>query len=58
MRFEWLQDLFAVPDAAQALPRQIAKFAIGVCPGCRQLRTVASLRCTYCGSAALVTEDA
>ena len=36
----------------------IAKFALGVCPGCRGLRGVASLRCSHCGSAKPVTEDA
>jgi hypothetical protein len=36
----------------------ISKFALGVCPRCRGLRAVASLRCSHCGSARAVTEDA
>jgi LSD1 subclass zinc finger protein len=52
----WITDLFAAPAAAKA-PLQIGRFAIGVCPGCRQLRGVRSLRCDYCNNTALVTED-
>ena len=62
MRFKWLrafQDLFAAPSAPNDRPlRQIVRFDIGVCRGCRQMRSVASLRCTYCGSVAPVPADA
>jgi hypothetical protein len=57
MRFAWFADLFAAPSTAKE-PLQIGKFAIGICPGCRQLRGVRSLHCEYCGNTALVTEDA
>jgi hypothetical protein len=54
-----LERLFAAPPATQQRARlDIAKFALGVCPGCRGLRGVASLRCSHCGSAKPVTEDA
>ena len=62
MRFKWLnalQQLFAVPPATPERARlSISKFALGVCPGCRGLRGAASLRCSHCGSAKPVTEDA
>ncbi|HYR67385.1 MAG TPA: hypothetical protein VEP47_14695 [Reyranella sp.] len=62
MRFKWLaafQDLFAAPPTAHDRPlRQILRFDIGVCPGCRQMRSVASMRCAYCGSTAPVAADA
>jgi hypothetical protein len=62
MRFRWLnalQGLFAVPPATPARARlNITKFALGVCPGCRGLRGVASLRCSHCGSTKPVIEDA
>jgi hypothetical protein len=62
MRFRWfnaLQGLFAAPAATQEGSRlNISKFALGVCPGCRGLRGVASLRCSHCGSAKPVIEDA
>ena len=58
MRFAWLADLFAPPTTAKERPLQIARFGIGVCPGCRQLRGVANSSCGYCGNTALVTEDA
>jgi len=62
MRFKWLnalQRLFAAPPATQERARlSISKFTLGVCPGCRGLRGVASLRCSHCGSAKPVTEDA
>ena len=54
-----LERLFAAPSAMPQRTRlNIAKFALGVCPGCRGLRGVASLRCSHCGSAKPVTEDA
>jgi hypothetical protein len=62
MRFKWLnalEQLFAAPPATPDRARlSISKFALGVCPGCRGLRGVASLRCGHCGSAKPVTEDA
>ena len=53
----WFADLFAAPATAKA-PLQIGKFAIGVCPACRQLRGVQSLTCDYCANTEVVTEDA
>ncbi|MGZ5910355.1 MAG: hypothetical protein ACXWLB_10815 [Reyranella sp.] len=54
-----LERLFTAPPVTEQRPRlDIAKFALGVCPGCRGLRGVASLRCSHCGSAKPVTEDA
>jgi hypothetical protein len=62
MRFKWLdelQRLFAAPaEPTGRARRDITKFGIGVCPGCRGLRGTASLRCSHCGSAAPVTDDA
>jgi hypothetical protein len=62
MRFKWwnaLERLFAAPPATPDRARlSITKFALGVCPGCRGLRGVASVRCRHCGSAKPVTEDA
>jgi hypothetical protein len=62
MAFKWLDALRPMfSDAASGNDRplrQIMKFGIGVCPGCRRLRGVASPRCQACGSAAAVTEDA
>jgi hypothetical protein len=66
MRFKWLvkwlavlHDLFAAPPTPHGRPlRQILMFDIGVCRGCRQMRSVASMRCSYCGSTAPVVADA
>ncbi len=62
MRFKWLNALEQLFAAGPATPDRarlsISKFALGVCPGCRGLRGVASLRCSHCGSAKPVTEDA
>ena len=62
MRLEWLKVLehwFAAPAEPQDRARlDISKFALGVCPRCRGLRGVASLRCSHCGSVKPVTEDA
>ena len=59
MVFKWFEDLFAAPPTRYDRPlRDFSRFDIGVCPGCRQIRSVASLRCTTCGSAAPVTADA
>jgi hypothetical protein len=47
------------PAAASSPRVNVAKFGIGFCPGCQRLRSVASARCSYCGSAKPVTiEDA
>jgi hypothetical protein len=54
----WLRQLFALPAGAKDRPLQISKFGLGVCPGCRGLRSAASLRCSICDSTAAVTEDA
>jgi hypothetical protein len=54
--FRWL---FAAPDETrEQMPRDVARFGIGFCPGCKRLRGAASLRCEYCGNAAAVTPDA
>jgi hypothetical protein len=62
MRFNWLNELkrwFAAPAEPHDRARlNISKFALGVCPRCRGLRAVASLRCSHCGSAKPVAEDA
>jgi len=62
MRFKWLDALEQLFAAPPGMPRRarlsITKFALGVCPGCRGLRGVASLRCSHCGSVKPVTEDA
>jgi hypothetical protein len=59
MRFDWLKHWFAAPAEPQGRTRlNISKFVLGVCPRCRGLRAVASLRCSHCGSPAPVTEDA
>jgi hypothetical protein len=62
MRFKWVNALkhwFAAPAESQDRARlNISKFALGVCPRCRGLRGVGSLRCSHCGSAKPVTEDA
>ncbi len=62
MRLKWreaLQHLFAAAERPTSQrSREIANFGIGFCPGCKRLRGVSSLRCTYCGSAAPVTADA
>jgi hypothetical protein len=54
-----LQHLFAGPPATPERARlSLTKFTLGVCPGCRGLRGVASLRCSHCGSVKPVAEDA
>jgi hypothetical protein len=58
MRFKWLNDLFAEPTTPNDRPlRDLSRFDIGVCPGCRGLRTVASPRCDNCGSTRPVAAD-
>jgi hypothetical protein len=50
---DWLME-----PAAASLPRvNVAKFAIGFCPGCRRLRSVASPHCVYCCSRAPVKDE-
>lgn len=59
MRFKWLDDLFAEPAARNDRPlRDLSRFDMGVCPGCRGLRVTASPRCSHCGSTKPVTADA
>ncbi len=55
---ETLRDLFAAPVTESAPPLQLSRFDLGVCPGCRGLRAMASLACSHCGSEARVTADA
>lgn len=54
-----LTALFAAPAAptARRLP-SLTRYDLGVCPGCKGLRLVASPPCEHCGSAAPVTADA
>jgi hypothetical protein len=59
MRFKWFQGWFDAPTTATDRPlRDLSRFDMGVCPGCRSLRTVASARCSHCGSTKPVTADA
>jgi len=57
MLLTWFSSLFepshSAPDRVQ-----ISRFGIGFCPGCKRLRSAASLHCNDCGSTAPVTEDA
>jgi hypothetical protein len=55
---DWLRPLFAAPETPPRRPLTVGRFSLGVCPGCRGLRSVTSVRCDGCGSAAPVTEDA
>lgn len=59
MTLRWLKELFAdgTPLGRRSLG-EIGRFALGVCPGCRGLRAVASARCTLCRSDKRVIEDA
>jgi len=54
----WIASLFAVESPPARPPRDLSRFDLGVCPGCRGLRAVASLRCVHCDSAAAVVADA
>jgi hypothetical protein len=62
MKSRWrslLRSLFDTPDGATVrVARDISRFSIGFCPGCKRLRGVASLRCDYCGSSRPVLPDA
>jgi hypothetical protein len=53
-----LRDLFAAPVTESTPPLQLSRFDLGVCPGRRDLRAMASLACSHCGSEARVTADA
>jgi hypothetical protein len=54
-----VRSLFTAPDGATTRSaRDIDRFSIGFCPGCKRLRGVASLRCDYCGSTRPVAPDA
>jgi hypothetical protein len=50
--------LFEAETPSARPRRDLGKFDLGVCPGCRGLRAVASPQCTTCGSAAKVAADA
>ena len=55
----FLRSLFAPPAGAAARAvRDVARFGIGFCPGCKRLRGAASLACDYCGSTRPVEPDA
>ena len=47
-----------VVDSPRGSARDLSRFDMGVCPGCRGLRAVASPICQACGSARAVTADA
>lgn len=54
-----LRDLFAAPAISERSNRSRSdRFDLGVCPGCRGLRLMASPRCEHCGNTADVTVDA
>jgi len=57
----WWNDMLsylAAPAVPHGRARSLARFDMGVCPGCRGLRAVASPTCQTCGSMAAVTADA
>jgi len=58
MFLAWIGALFEAESPATRPPRDVSKFDVGVCPGCRGLRAVKSPQCTACGSAAPVSADA
>ena len=54
----FLRSLFAAPEgAAVGVARDINRFGIGFCPGCKRLRGAASRACEYCGSTQSVVPD-
>ena len=54
-----LRDLFATPPISEGSTRSRSnRFDLGVCPGCRGLRLMASPRCEHCGNTTSVTADA
>lgn len=50
--------LFEADNPSTHPRRDLGEFDLGVCPGCRGLRAVASPQCTACGSVAKVAADA
>jgi hypothetical protein len=56
MLLTWFSSLFE-PSRSTPDRLQISRFGIGFCPGCKRLRSSASLRCNDCGSTAPVPED-
>lgn len=48
----------AAPAEPHGRARDLARFDMGVCPGCRGLRAVSSPTCHSCGSLVAVTADA
>ncbi len=62
MPMKWravVRSLFTAPKGTSIRGvRDIARFGIGFCPGCKRLRGAASLRCDYCGSTRPVVPDA
>jgi hypothetical protein len=57
MRVAMLVNWLMQSAPAARPPRDIARFGIGFCPGCRRLRGVASVCCAYCGSLADVKAE-
>jgi hypothetical protein len=60
-RVNWLSDIvryLATSDTPSGRARDLARYDMGVCPGCRGLRAVASDACRTCGSVVAVTADA
>lgn len=51
-------DYLAATDAPHGGARDLTRFDMGVCPGCRGLRAVASATCQACGSVRPVAADA
>jgi len=58
MRLAWIANLFEAESPGTRPPHDFSKFDLGVCPGCRGLRAVASPRCGHCDSAAPAAADA
>ncbi len=59
MLLAWINALFDVTERTSARPlRDFSKIDLGVCPGCRGVRAVASVECSACGSVARVAADA
>jgi hypothetical protein len=53
-----LRSLFAPPQGtALRAVRDIGRFGIGFCPGCKRLRGAPSPRCEHCGSTRPVVPD-
>jgi hypothetical protein len=56
MPLTWFSSLFE-PSTSCPDRLRISRFGIGFCPGCKRLRSAASLSCSDCGNTAPVTED-